>query len=130
MSFSATRVVYFSVVVLAVSAMAPAARAQYPCASYGYGNYQNQAFYGQPGLALNQGSAYAANYLPYALNNYAPPAGYAASGGYAPPAAYAPPSAIYNQSFYPGSIGYGDAGYGDHHNHHPWHLGHYLLGHH
>ena len=141
MSLSALRVVCFTAVIFGGAIVAPAARAQDPCASqtygYGNGNYQSQSFYGQPGIFPSQTGNYGAHY--YAPSDYAP-SGYAPSGyappNYAPqanyglPVGYAAPPVIYNQSFYPGSPSYGNAGYSDHHHHHPWHLGHYLLGHH
>lgn len=96
-------------------------QAQFGCgqsygASYGAGygggyGFQNPSLYGQPGM--------------YQQSSYLPQSSYGFGAGYG-----VSPTFV-NQSYYPGNSGY-HSGYNqvDHHHHsHPWHPGHYLMGH-
>lgn len=88
-----------------------------------------QSGYGQPGLFQNLNGNFGSHYYP--------PSNYPAQVAYLPqpPMSYGggyPPAAVnVSQSFYPSRYGNDPSTSSHHHSsHHPWHLGHYLMGHH
>ena len=139
MSFRILKTGSFSIALLLGSVCATTVQAQYPfgapTCSNGYG-YQSpmQSFYGnpgygQPGLFQNLNGNFGSHYYP--------PSNYPAQVAYLPqpPMSYGggyPPAAVnVSQSFYPSRYGNDPSTSSHHHSsHHPWHLGHYLMGHH
>lgn len=121
MLFRVLRVGFLTIAAIVGIGTMQTAQAQYSCGqSYGsgfggygsgYGNgygygFQGPSFYGQQGM--------------YSQSNYSPQPAYGFATG------YAAPSPTINQSFYPSSSGYNS---NHHHHSHPWHPGHYLMGH-
>ncbi len=121
MSHRLLRIVCFAVAFVLAHSNTKSLHAQYSCGQ-GYGNpyaYQSQSYYGQPSWPPSYGGYSGSSY--FGSNGYTP----IPSAGF--PIGIPAPIGIPQQSYY--SNNFYNSHPDHHHSHHPWHLGHYLLGH-
>lgn len=121
MSLRSLKVVCIAVAFVLALGTTQSLYAQYSC-NQGFGNgfgYQGQSYYGQQPWAPSWGGYSGPSY--FGSNGYPP----VPSAGF--PIGVPAPVGIPQQSYY--SNNFYNSNSGHHHSHHPWHLGHYLLGH-